>query len=172
MSANKSYVYIIRAGEKKSGPVKIGVSDDAYARLKTLQTGNHQRLHLIAHFECKDRDHAFSLEKTIHEILKDQRLFGEWFSVKKTIAMKCFNLALSNAGVDSCYKAIEGLVEKSNGGRKSKECKLKATIASRDAEIEDLKLAIARGKLRRGAYYEELFVLGLSHSQIKSLHAG
>ena len=55
--------------------IKIGRSKDPQKRLKQLQTGNPNRLKLIASF-----DGLGWQEKLIHERLKSYRLKGEWFS--------------------------------------------------------------------------------------------
>jgi hypothetical protein len=55
--------------------IKIGRSKDPVKRLKQLQTGNPNKLKLIASFEGLGWK-----EKIIHEHLSMHRLEGEWFS--------------------------------------------------------------------------------------------
>jgi hypothetical protein len=64
--------YIIRAG--LAGPVKIGKADDSNQRLRELQTGNHERLHLL-----RVVDTPFDAEPMFHERFSALRLRGEWF---------------------------------------------------------------------------------------------
>lgn len=72
----KSYCYMIQKGY---GSVKIGVSDDPQARLKSLQTGNHGRLYLIASFPFDSRMQAEAMERELHARFTEDRLKGEWF---------------------------------------------------------------------------------------------
>ena len=58
------YVYLIKAGHKKTDPVKVGYSKDPEGRLKSLQTGNHEKLQLFMKIKCNDEKHARRLEKT------------------------------------------------------------------------------------------------------------
>ena len=66
-------LYIIQSD--MSGNIKIGRSKDPQKRLKQLQTGNPNKLKLIAFFEGEGWK-----EKIIHEKLRRYRLKGEWFS--------------------------------------------------------------------------------------------
>ncbi len=104
---NKSFVYVIRAGTGSKSPIKVGVADNVQKRLKQLQTGNPKQLFLVMHFECNDRAHAFRLEKTIHDILKGQRLFGEWFSVSRSNVMKLLNNLGDKSKIDTIVKEMD-----------------------------------------------------------------
>jgi len=74
MSENKKdSLYIIQSADK--GMIKIGRSIDPDVRLKQLQTGNPSKLKLIHVFE--EIGHK---EKLYHELLKEFRIKGEWFS--------------------------------------------------------------------------------------------
>ena len=56
------------------GPIKVGISVNAKKRLKTLQTGNAEKLKLLRVFTMRD------VEKAIHgELEREARLHGEWF---------------------------------------------------------------------------------------------
>ena len=74
------YVYFIRAGY--TGPIKIGVAANVQRRLETLQTGNHLTLYIIATIKYSGRAEAYEKEKKFHNLFKDKRLRGEWFSNK------------------------------------------------------------------------------------------
>lgn len=67
-----SFVYAIQAGE--GGPIKIGVSDSPWARLKTLQQANSETLIPLAAWYTLKR-----VEKELHEIYAYARIRGEWF---------------------------------------------------------------------------------------------
>ena len=70
---DKDDLYIIQSD--KTGMIKIGRSKDPEKRLKQLQTGNPNKLKLIACFKNEGWR-----EKQIHESLRAYRLKGEWFS--------------------------------------------------------------------------------------------
>lgn len=78
------YVYLIKAGHKKTDPVKIGYSKDPEDRLKALQTGNPVKLQLYMKIKCNNEAHARRLERTLHEMLGTQNLMNEWFRLKNT----------------------------------------------------------------------------------------
>lgn len=69
----KDNLYIIQSD--LTGMIKIGRSKDPVKRLKQLQTGNPNKLKLIASFEGLGWK-----EKVLHEQLSLYRLEGEWFS--------------------------------------------------------------------------------------------
>ncbi len=69
----KDDLYIIQSD--KSGMIKIGRSKDPNKRLKQLQTGNPNKLKLIASF----KDMGWR-EKLLHERLSEWSEQGEWFN--------------------------------------------------------------------------------------------
>ena len=70
---SKDNLYIIQSD--LTGMIKIGRSKDPAKRLNQLQTGNPNKLKLIASFEGEGWK-----EKNLHERLEKFRLEGEWFS--------------------------------------------------------------------------------------------
>ena len=66
-------LYLIQSSN--TGMIKIGRSKTPSKRLKQLQTGNPNKLKLVASF----KDQGW-MEKNLHERLKDYRQEGEWFS--------------------------------------------------------------------------------------------
>ena len=70
---NNDDLYIIQSD--KTGMIKIGRSKNPQKRLKQLQTGNPNKLKLIASFKGEGWK-----EKIVHERLDRYRLEGEWFS--------------------------------------------------------------------------------------------
>ena len=77
---NEHQLYIVSEG--LNGPVKIGRSKNARARVDGLQTGNARRLRLVAVF-LMSRDSAINAEKMLHEELVELHLVGEWFNIKE-----------------------------------------------------------------------------------------
>ena len=69
----KDYLYFIQSD--KTGMIKIGRSKNPNKRLKQLQTGNANKLKLIASFEGMGWR-----EKLIHEKLDRWSEEGEWFN--------------------------------------------------------------------------------------------
>lgn len=68
------YLYIIQEGDNLN--YKIGRSYQVENRLKSLQTSNASKLILVDKYQCKD---CRTLEKRVHNHLKDKKLNGEWF---------------------------------------------------------------------------------------------
>lgn len=73
--------------QRNNGDVKIGVTDDYYARLSSLQSA-HGNLELLGW--CKG---SFAVEREIHEELGSALVAGEWYSyndeVKRYIKAHC-----------------------------------------------------------------------------------
>jgi hypothetical protein len=72
-----SHVYFIQAGE--IGPVKIGVANSPRQRLRELQTASSVPLRLLFAEDVCGREHAFKVEKKLHDILRKSHQHGEWF---------------------------------------------------------------------------------------------
>lgn len=77
------YVYFIfsrqQAGRSAAFHYKIGIAADVAKRLNQLQIGCPTRLHVFGVLPCKDRDHAFRIERELHEYFAPRRTVGEWF---------------------------------------------------------------------------------------------
>lgn len=69
-------IYFIQAGP--SGPIKIGFSRDVHARLRGLQEGHYEELHIVATVEG-----GMGLERVLHRQLKGEECHraGEWFDL-------------------------------------------------------------------------------------------
>jgi hypothetical protein len=74
------FLYVIQAGENEV--YKIGVSNNVNRRIKELQTGNHESLHLIHQIHV-DID-VTGLEDECHKRLDEYRTNGEWFNTSIT----------------------------------------------------------------------------------------
>jgi len=88
-------VYIIAHEEADGvvGPVKVGITSDPHARLKSLQTGNPRPLILAAFFVAPDREIASLLEGAFHGVMKKDTALGEWFHLtpRQAVIAMCWN---------------------------------------------------------------------------------
>lgn len=75
------YVYAIR--ESETGRVKIGISRDPKKRLSQLQTGNSQKLELVAYKRAENR---FDDERAEQLANASCHIRGEWFSESAVIS--------------------------------------------------------------------------------------
>lgn len=75
-----SQLYIISEGP--DGPIKIGRSRSAGARLLTLQTGNSRPLRIAAAYTMPI-DQVTEAESYLHEELERHALVGEWFDLSE-----------------------------------------------------------------------------------------
>lgn len=82
--AGPTSVYIIACGDL----VKIGVSRDPAARLKSLKTGSPYRPHIAATREFTTRRRAHDMETRLHRFFARHREHGEWFRVTASQAAR------------------------------------------------------------------------------------
>lgn len=68
------FVYFIAT--ESGSAIKIGAAKDPDARLRSLQTGNHERLRLLKTIYC---DEPELREAEYHRDLESARIRGEWF---------------------------------------------------------------------------------------------
>ena len=94
-----SFVYAIGDGH---GYVKIGTADDVRKRMRQLQTGNPNRLYLIAFLRLKTRHDADRVEREAHSSNERDRTCGEWFSMSDACSVQ----ALLEAAI-ACGLAVE-----------------------------------------------------------------
>ncbi len=73
------YVYAI--GHQTQGPVKIGFTNNLETRLRAIQTGNPEKLHLHHFLEFDSETNMRKAEKILHETLRHKRKKGEWFDI-------------------------------------------------------------------------------------------
>ena len=160
----KSYVYIIQAGDKKNAPIKVGVSDDPEKRLKQLQTGNPKVLRLLMSFECKNKEHAFNLEKTLHLMLSGQGILNEWFSCSRTKVTRALNKISNNPEVDFVKNHDGMFSEAKSRARTRKEEKLRD---SQERKILALKNKLSKTRNKPDNYVYELAMARLKESRSK-----
>jgi hypothetical protein len=106
--AKTEYLYIFRMNG--TNYFKIGYSsklENVYKRLSQCQTGNPIELTIIAIYEVQGS--ARSSEKSIHCILKDYRMKGEWFDFDS----ECLKFMQNFSNLDT-INLIENNFEKTN----------------------------------------------------------
>lgn len=86
-------LYIIEAGDAH----KIGRSGNPEQRLGSLQGATAVTLRLIYTAEADDVA-IIEIERGAHELLRDQRLRGEWFQVTAEVAVRAVLEAASQLG--------------------------------------------------------------------------
>lgn len=75
---SKGYVYLMC--DANSDLYKIGVTRGSIeSRLKKLQTGNGNEIHIISYFKTKN---LFGLENVLHRYFMAENALNEWFSLK------------------------------------------------------------------------------------------
>ena len=79
--SRQSYVYIIQC--KQLNTIKIGYSDNPFARLSQLQMGNSSELSLLSLFKGGKKEEA-----SLHDIFQFNKVRGEWFSVDDNLIEK------------------------------------------------------------------------------------
>lgn len=83
MGEKLCYVYAVGhvRGGQPSGPVKFGMSDQPFARLRELQTGNPHQLCMLGMLAAPSRTLAREWEQFIHYCHPDKAMSGEWFDM-------------------------------------------------------------------------------------------
>lgn len=81
---NMLYIYAI--GDDKSN-VKVGITNNPNRRLKAIQTGHPEKLHILftEEFNCS-RNHILKIESKLHKELSTQykKQKGEWFLIPES----------------------------------------------------------------------------------------
>jgi hypothetical protein len=91
----ETFVYVIAA--RVEGPVKIGFSNNPQKRLRQLQTGHPERLHLH-HTQGFPAKRVKVMEKIIHHTISYLRQTGEWFDLSVEDAIAEVEFALIRYG--------------------------------------------------------------------------
>ena len=74
----RGYVYLIC--NAATGSFKIGVTSGSIEnRMKKLQTGNDNELHIVSWYESR---HPFKIEKMLHRKYFAKRKLNEWFELE------------------------------------------------------------------------------------------
>ena len=89
-----SFIYLI---ESDQGHVKIGYSQDPESRLSQLQTAHSKPL-VLKYTREIDQAATATMERIIHEQLKQYRMSGEWFDISADIARSEIDFAFITYG--------------------------------------------------------------------------
>lgn len=82
-----AHVYVIKQ-DGDHGPVKIGMARSPQRRLLSLQTGNHRKLTIAHAHPCSDKRVARRIEGTVHDMLNQHAVAGEWYAVSVRVAVE------------------------------------------------------------------------------------
>jgi len=85
--ATKERIYIMQCNDY----IKIGVSENPWVRIKSLQTGNPYKIDLLLSFKTKN---AYSEEKRFHNYFDSKKSIGEWFKIDDDIKHFVKNLKI------------------------------------------------------------------------------
>lgn len=90
-----SFVYIISKFENDQlvGPVKVGMSNEPWKRVATIQTACPFKVELAWIFEVPNKEIARALERSFHETQVDASLHGEWFDFSPVEAIHLLCIA-------------------------------------------------------------------------------
>lgn len=72
----KKYVYLI--SDSNTYNYKIGISNNPERRIKSLQTGNDNKLKIIHKILC---EYYSDVEKALHYRYNSNKINGEWFEL-------------------------------------------------------------------------------------------
>lgn len=91
MQTNKIYILSSVSGSKEV--LKIGITNDIDKRLKSIRTGNPEKVELMFLEELPKEIKVRDLENWLHSVFGFYRMEGEWFSgiTVKEVRKKIFN---------------------------------------------------------------------------------
>jgi T5orf172 domain len=92
-----SVVYVAVA---ESGPTKVGISKNPWARLSGLKKETKRPVALNFIGQCESAEIAAHIEHRVHEILWRKRYKGEWFSVAVEEAVAAVLDAVAELGYE------------------------------------------------------------------------
>jgi hypothetical protein len=78
MTTKQSYIYIIHC--KDLNTIKIGYSDNPFARLAQLQVGNSSELSILSIFKGGREEEEF-----LHKKFASNKVRGEWFTLDESL---------------------------------------------------------------------------------------
>lgn len=163
---SECYVYMIRNGPKSKSPIKIGMANNPKQRVKELQTGNPEVLHIVMTIKCNSRKHARLVERTLHNQLCGVNVLGEWYKIKEHVLYK----VLTKLALDPSCNVAESLNIKPlvDNTRKMLRTQRKKNDGQ-SKQILELQEAIKNRKVRCANYRKIIFNLGLDDGQISKL---
>lgn len=111
---DETHVYLIAhvaPDGRYVAPVKIGFSMSPEKRLRSLQTGNPAKLGIVFSFLTPSAALAKQAESVFHEVCKEERLAGEWFSAPPKRALATLTKVLLGCIGMDLGSDDEGLTE-------------------------------------------------------------
>lgn len=99
MGEREGCVYVISAVDKNGNPkqpVKIGITENPWGRLATIQTSCPFEIKLLHYLTLPNKRMARDLERMFHELHAKERSYGEWFNIDpiKALQIVCLDLEL------------------------------------------------------------------------------
>lgn len=94
MKTNKIYILSSFDGVKTN--IKIGITNNIEKRLKSIRTGNPNKVELEHIEEIPNHINIRDFENWLHSIFGNNRMEGEWFSnlTVKEVRKKIFNFLM------------------------------------------------------------------------------
>lgn len=80
------------------GLIKIGVSNNPFARLESMRTANPRSLQIIELYLFHSRDEAFAVERMVHEYMKSHCVTREWFDGSGAPEHEAFSMCCHRVG--------------------------------------------------------------------------
>lgn len=94
------HIYFIGPG--KGRPIKIGISNNPYKRLISMQTSHWEQLHILGSFWAETIPKARKVEQSAHKTARANgvHLSGEWFDIPCDKAMELVEFEALSVGVE------------------------------------------------------------------------
>jgi len=90
------FLYVVATRARSggaTGPIKVGVTSNLRARLRTLQTGSPRQIAYFAIWDFRDCGSAAeSLEGAFHALQGEHRLQGEWYGMAPARGVRILDL--------------------------------------------------------------------------------
>jgi hypothetical protein len=77
--------------------VKVGISNNVFSRLDTIQTHNVETVVPHFHFDLPSREMAYEIEQHFHRRFDAYRLRGEWFGMDGNQALYLLSIGVVRA---------------------------------------------------------------------------
>lgn len=81
------YIYLLKSYE--NGYYKIGLSKNPFNRIKQLQTGNPEKIELIASYKSVN---YLKVETALHNYFSHSKTINEWFNLSLEDELKFIDL--------------------------------------------------------------------------------
>ena len=110
MTAQPSYIYIAGTAE---GPVKIGFTSSPRSRINAIRNASPVPVGLLHCYMLNERPEG--IEKTMHFVLRDKHLNGEWFGITAGEALDALHKTAELTGVvltDDAPSSLNGATQR------------------------------------------------------------